>query len=124
MSAPDWFTVIAVERGLSVAWLWVRSEVVDGHFLVTGAVCPMFTRGPRKGLRNWAQRDKATERTLVITPAELRACQLRWEVASGRCHACAGTGQENMGWTKEQGTILKTCRRCTGSGTPAATEDE
>jgi hypothetical protein len=119
MSAPDWFTMIAWERGLAVDWIWFRSEVVDGYFLVTGVVCPVFQRGPRKGLRNWAKRYKSTERTLVITPAELRACQLRWEVASGRCHACRGAGEERMSARK-----MRTCQRCKGSGKPPATEDE
>jgi hypothetical protein len=123
MSAPDWFSLIAWERGLPMTWQWFSSAVVDNHFLVTGAVCSArFLRGPRKGLLNWAKRDKETEQTIVISRTELAVFRQRWEQESGRCYDCGGGGKEHMGWKIEHGTILKTCRRCKGSGKPPATE--
>ncbi len=67
----------AVCPDLPEGWRWCRSEAIGegAHTLyrVTGAVCPRVTRGPRAGRVNWARRDRSTERTIVITRAQLDA---------------------------------------------------
>lgn len=37
--------------------------------LVTGAVSPPITRGPRKGEANWPKRDLSTEREIFVSHA-------------------------------------------------------
>lgn len=41
---------------------------------LTGAVAPLKTKGPGKGVaRAWARRDLSTQRTVYFTPDEYRA---------------------------------------------------
>lgn len=37
--------------------------------LITGAVSPVRTRGPRKGEPNWPKRDRSTEREVYVSNA-------------------------------------------------------
>lgn len=52
---PDWH-----------AWLFER---IEGGVLCTGAVCPLITRGKRKGEPNFKKADKSTKKT-VFVPSE------------------------------------------------------
>jgi hypothetical protein len=115
----DWFALIAHERGMPAGWMWNSSRVLEGSdgFLISGAVCTaLFSRGPRKGRVNWAKRDRATEREIFISRADLEACQARWERETGKCRECFGTAQEWAGWSAKAGTIFKPCRRCEATG--------
>lgn len=47
-------------------WLF---ECIKGGVLVTGAVCPLVTRGPRKGEPNYRKYDRTTKMT-VFVPVE------------------------------------------------------
>lgn len=57
-------------------WAWMRASTDDdGHTTATGAVCPLFKRGPRKGQRNWSKRDRSTERTFIVPKDEFKAAR-------------------------------------------------
>lgn len=47
--------------------------------LVTGAVSPIRTRGPRKGTPNWPKRDRSTEREIFVSNEAYREAVLRLE---------------------------------------------
>lgn len=50
-------------------WLFQR---IEGGILCTGAVCPLVTRGKRKGEPNYRKADMATKRTVFIAYEEQR----------------------------------------------------
>lgn len=122
---PDFYNLIARERGLPEAWRWYSLSVLpeprpgqplaprDQSFaLVRGAVCSaVFQSGPRKGQRNWGKRDKSTELEFVLALAELDARIARWEHETGSCRSCGGTGQAVQSFSAG-GTTYRACTRC------------
>lgn len=91
-------------------------------FRVTGAVMPYKKRGPMKGFPSWRNRDRSTERTVYITPAERDAFLLEYEDKTGICYACAGSGQTLASWHYKKGVTLRECRRCGGIGLVSSRE--
>ena len=92
MSEPDFYNLIARERGMPPGWRWYQLEAVPKFFaskapdrknaacIVRGAVCTAtITRGPRKGETNWAKRDRSTDHTIVITFADYDARVAAWK---------------------------------------------
>ena len=83
---------------------------------LTGAMAPRFMRGKRSGERNWQKRDRGSERTVYITPAEHAAWLEAWSARTGLCRECAGKGEVFARWHHQEGTTYKPCRRCGGTG--------
>jgi hypothetical protein len=117
MKAPDWYNLIAKERGMPEGWQWFQLDAIHDGTLVTGAACNVvFKRGPRKGTPNWDKRDRTTEAKLSIAVAEISERMLLWERETGQCSRCGGDGQELAGWCVAEGHKTRTCGRCDGSG--------
>ena len=118
---PDWFQMIAKERGVPDGWSWFQSEVKgerpNSVFLVRGAcIAGTHTRGKNKGK---PKRDMSTMRELVITRADMDACQARWEQETGNCSRCTGSGKTVSGARKvgdEWVQAYRDCSRCKGTG--------
>jgi hypothetical protein len=122
---PDFYNLIARERGLPEAWRWYELRVLPEHkagrpltprdqsfVLVRGAVCSTIYRsGPRKGQTNWHKRDKSTEIEFVIAVTDFDARIARWEAETGSCRACGGTGQAVRS-CGAGGTTYRACTRC------------
>lgn len=115
---PDFWNLMAREvYGMPEGWEWFRLEAVGPHHrrdlsasMVTGAVCTeTFKSGPNKGSKNWKKRDRSTEQTIAIPFKDLDAFCEKWEVKTGLCSSCGGSGEN--GWDANQ-----RCTRCNGSG--------
>lgn len=78
---------------------------------LTGAVAPLFTRGPRKGEPNFKKLDPATRREVYLPIEEHRAWVEEWEKKTGLCSYCQGKGQRPAA-----GSSFKPCGACVGSG--------
>ena len=90
-------------------------------FVVTGGIPRLLTRGPRKGQKTW---DGPSQKA-VVTQSELHAEHARYELATGKCGDCFGSGEVFAGWSVSEGTRMKSCRRCGGSGNqPKAVEEQ
>lgn len=113
---PNLLDMQAAERIGIPDWLPYHYESIDGGFLLTGAVAPVITRGPRKGRRNWKKRDSATERKIVLTRDEVTQYQAAWSARTGKCHRCVGLGEVFASWSKVSGTKYKPCTACQGTG--------
>jgi hypothetical protein len=46
---------------------WSRDGSLDDLFQVTGAVCPSYVRGPKKGRPNYKKANQSTKRTFTFT---------------------------------------------------------
>lgn len=122
--APDWWLLIAQQRGVPEGWRWVSLEVLDtkvpraqAHNLITGAVySTLLKSGPRKGEPNFKKPDPGTERRLVISFAELDAFCAQWERETGTCSKCIGSGEELARYSSVDGSTYRTCSRCRGTG--------
>ena len=120
---PDFYNLIAAERGCADGWRWVELRVVgerpDHVVVVRGAVMPDLTKGKNKGWPNWSKRDKSTERELVMTNPDINAFIAKWESTTGTCSGCGGDGQE-LASSGVNGTTYRDCRRCKATGKAAA----
>lgn len=134
---PDFYNLIAHERGMPDGWRWYSLEVKPSFWsgtqpardqafaIVRGAVCTStIQRGTRKGQTNWSKRDKSTDIEIVIRLDELDARIARWELETNRCSLCGGCGAETESIDFRSGEIKKRpCRRCKGSGKPSASHE-
>ena len=95
-----------------------RGRSTSKVYQLTGAVAPLYVRGPKKGRRNWRRMKKATEQAVILTIAEHDAWLLRWEERTGVCFECQGRGQElARAWIDDDHqprTEWRPCRRCKG----------
>lgn len=120
--APDHATVAREMFNLPPEWIVMAWRVVGdplrpSGIAVTGAVCPeVFQRGPRKGLPNWAKRDRATELTVSVPDTLVKERQEQWERSTGKCKTCHGTGQEWASWEAGVGVKYRGCKRCKATG--------
>jgi hypothetical protein len=120
MGAPDFYNMIAHERGKPEAWRWYSLRAVgedreSGAALVEGGIpTRTISRGPNKGHPDWR---KLTDRAeLLITFADYEARKARWETETGLCNACGGDGQIVRRVSREHGREMTTCHRCKGDG--------
>ena len=99
-------------------WRAYRFEcIAGGGMLLRGAVCDeTFKRGPRKGCTNWGKRDRSTERQLALSASEMAEFERAWEIETGKCHECMGSGQVFLRWSQSEGRMTHDCHRCLGSG--------
>lgn len=135
---PDFYNLIAHERGMPDGWRWYSLEAKPSFWsgtqqpardqafaIVRGAVCTAtIQRGPRKGQTKWSKRDKSTDAEIVIRLDELDARIARWELETNRCSLCGGCGAETGSIDFRSGGEIKKrlCNRCKGSGKPGAHE--
>ena len=121
MRAPDFYNLIAKERGMPDGWKWNVLKAVGenrerGGVLVVGAVCTAtYTRGKRKGWPNWSKRDKSTERELFIAFADYDERVAAWERETGFCSHCDGTGQMTAS-VSIGGKTFRPCSKCNATG--------
>jgi hypothetical protein len=50
---------------------WSRDGNLYDLFQITGAVCPLYVRGPKKGRPNYKKADQSTKRTFTFTKRAL-----------------------------------------------------
>jgi hypothetical protein len=107
---------------------WEKLGVTNGgrdftHIAVHGAVYDVkIKRGPRKGQPNYRKPSPGTEASVMLLRQELDDWLRQWELETGHCHNCAGTGYAWSGWTAGIGTRYRPCRACDASGKPAPVE--
>jgi hypothetical protein len=110
---------------VSTDWQWhtVNSaNMPEDYFEIKGAV-PIGTisRGPRKGSPKWP---KESQRYFVKWD-DFEKLKLDWELETGKCYVCDGTGQELIGSSVSEGDRYRQCKRCGGSGrTPQQPQPE
>lgn len=122
---PDFYNLIAIERGAPDGWSWFEVNVIGvdhtapreaqykhGAVMVKGAVCTaVYKSGPRKGLKNWSKR--TDNRELVITFREVDEFKAKWEAATGLCSRCGHGGDAGMelAGSTSSGSTFRPCTR-------------
>ncbi len=105
------------KHNLPENWQIFSFKVLDDKVEeLTGAVAPLYIKGPKKGRVNWAKKDRTTEKTFYVILSEFRAWAMQWEEKTGTCVECMGRGEVATGWSKDDGTKHKECPRCKGTG--------
>ncbi len=75
---------------------------------------PLVKTGPRKGRPNWA---KATNRAVrIVTDDEAAEFAVAWSARTGGCIDCSGTGELFVRWSAQDGTTMRPCEACEGTG--------
>lgn len=99
------------------AWLFEVKECPLGrYFEVTGAVCPLKTRGKNKGEPNWSKKDKTTIKLVQIGADAHNKWVEEWEKKNNSCSECMGTGKVLVAWNIDTGSTYEPCK-C-GRNTP------
>ena len=116
----DFYSLHAREKyGLPPDWEWFKIEAkgagATGYHELVGAVSPRLLDGSR----DFKNRDKSTEATVVLPYADHLAFLVAWERQTGKCHACYGTGHWFCGWSADHGNKYRKCDRCGGAGAAA-----
>lgn len=106
------------------AYKWeAEGDRETGYLVLTGGVFRRrITRGKRKGEVNFKKPEPNTLRTLVIPNVLHRAWRAQWQIETGYCAECEGTGQSWAGWGINTGNRYRQCTKCNGSGVHQATE--
>mgnify|MGYP000102432748 CR=1 FL=1 len=102
-------------------WIGYRCDRKESpygfYFEITGAVCPAYKQGEKKGQTNYSKADKATERTITFTPQEHDDFVQNWEVLNKLCMKCKGKGSAATAWNSTKGAYnYRECDRCHGTG--------
>lgn len=80
-------------------------------------------RGERKGEADFRKPEPGTEATLSLANAEHEAWLAQWQVDTGHCSRCRGTGHAFSGWDHKKGTAYRPCTKCNATGLcPPATD--
>lgn len=108
---------------LPAGWVAMKWERKGGEFgpgpertELTGAVCPPFERGRRKGQPAWRNRDRATEMTITLLESQYRAWLRKWETETGLCSNCQGSGRSWASSSAVEGSTFRPCVMCGETG--------
>lgn len=113
---PNWLNVVARKKlGQPPEWRWCKFEMIgDIHdCVVEGGVPRRLKSGEHKGQLTW--RDCSITKC-VVTQAEHDQAKADYEVETGKCHDCAGSGMWLSGWGCDTGNRFKPCPRCNVTG--------
>ena len=83
---------------------------------VTGAVVPLKTHGKHAGQPDWNKKDKSTIRTVYITLKDHAEWVKAWEIKTGLCASCEGSGERIVGWSVTEGCKKRACGKCGATG--------
>lgn len=105
---------VAIRKSGIVGWEPFQWQAAGNDSILTGGIPSLLTRGPRKGRKTWD--GKGT--SVVVTRDEVIAEQMRYMAETGNCARCYGTGEVFASWHHIEGTKLKPCTTCAGTGKP------
>lgn len=117
MKPPDIITLAARQvHKLPGDWEPQIYESLDRGmgFVLRGAVpIGTYSRGPRKGRPKWPPLGQ--QQRVAITADEVRQQRMQWEIETGLCSYCGGSGQrvKSIGLTT---TTYRECSVCGGTG--------
>lgn len=96
------------------AWEFLTNGNIEVGTKLDGGLCPLKTRGKHKGLPCWP---KLTGRqSFVVTNEQAAVYESDYEVETGNCHVCEGSGKVMKSWSREHGRVDQDCRRCGATG--------
>lgn len=108
----DFWNVVARRKlGKTNTWSWYKIEWVGDSAILVGGETALITKGKNKGKKKWDGADK-----VIISEAEYDEAAKQYELSTGKCSSCQGSGQEFKSWNHLTGTDYKTCKRCNGKG--------
>lgn len=124
---PDYFNLYAIKRGVPEGWEWKELKALGDmpekdrarqYSQMTGYVHngARFATGKRAGQLKPRSPVPGTERTIIFSMAEFDAFLREWELETGKCHHCDGTGQAWDGWNAEKGNSYRDCTHCFKTG--------
>ena len=136
MTAPDLFAEPKPERpvlpdlrllyivetyNLPVDWQWHAMRACEGGWIMEGGVYPVtHAKGKNKGRPDYKKPVAGTEKSCIGTAAGEALWRLGWEARTGKCWKCQGAGEEQWGWSRDEGRLFRPCKRCKASGVAPA----
>jgi hypothetical protein len=106
------------------AYSWsAKGERDTGFIELNGGVFnKKIERGRNKGKTDFRSPEPGTSATLSLSHAAHKAWLARWEVETGHCAECLGTGLAWAGWCSVYGTSFRPCTKCGATGSSAKAE--
>lgn len=112
----DVMKAAALKVGID-GWVGVNWRRAEGGSVVQGYVCDgVYLRGPKKGKPRMDRKIAGTERTVILTDAEMEAHAEKYERDTGKCYRCKGTGQIQTGFSVANGSSMAECGCCGATG--------
>jgi len=106
----DWQVVAWEKVGMDERGDYQHLEMKGGVYRHT------IEKGKRKGEPDYKRPEPGTVATISVTPGQIEAWLDRWEMETGYCHKCDGTGFEWSGWSAQHGHRYRSCDRCKQTG--------
>ena len=120
MTAPDIYAIAARKvHNLPASWQPVIYGCLDrglGFYLIGAVPIGTFSRGPRKGQPKFPPKNKLQQ--VVISADEKKQAQIEWEIETGFCSHCGGSGKQVKSISIKEGTTYRDCVACNGTGKP------
>jgi hypothetical protein len=89
-------------------WQWRTSTFINGGFILSGSVMTISKSGKKKFNKPY---DKC-----IITDSDIILAKNIYELETGNCADCEGSGREWAGYSAESGKITKPCKKCNETG--------
>lgn len=91
-------------------WRWATSRAVTGGFIVTGGI----VKTSKAGKFVWPK--KADMQTVILTKADLDFEKKQYQIETGNCYECEGTGEYCYGHSRDTGRMTRPCKYCNATG--------
>jgi hypothetical protein len=107
------------------AYCWEAKGEKDTGFIVLkgGVYLKKVQRGKNKGRTDHRNPEPGTEATLSLSNAAHETWLRHWEVETGHCAKCFGTGLAWAGWHHIKGAAYRPCTTCGATGRATSTTD-
>lgn len=118
------FTMMALMKKFKIPdgwevymWELKNMNTPSEYIMHSGAVVTeLFKSGRRKGMKNWAKKNRLHEMELPLTRDEIKSAALAWQSETGNCMECKGNGDEWFGWSAQDGHKYRPCKHCGATG--------
>lgn len=111
---PNWYDEAARKKlGQSRKWQSMGYEPGDTHCVVSGGIPRELKSGERKGQMTW---HGCVITKCAIDSEDINQAKLDYELETGKCHVCAGSGLRLDSWACGIGNRYRFCERCGNTG--------
>lgn len=108
------------------AYSWAaKGDKGTGFIELKGGVFnKKIERGKNKGKTDYRNPDPGTAATVSLSHKAHKAWLERWEVETGHCAECFGTGLAWASWCSVHGTSFRPCTKCGATGASAVKAEQ
>lgn len=111
----DWYNETAKRcHGKPTGWRWYSLDSHDKppDFFLCGGAVPLGFK--KSGRPKWPPVKDCD--LIWMKFSDVDETRRLWEIETGKCCKCLGTGQMNIGWSAAHGSEYGDCNKCNATG--------